>query len=115
MENVIIASVITENGLSRCISATATSAPGKANLEINGVTDRAACKIKALTMAALQTRGIRLPRCEITVDLVFDVPFEATSELCLAAFISLAEAICPGGFISGFSNTFYSVGIISSS
>lgn len=95
MENVTIASVITEDGLSRCISATATSAPGTPNLEISGVTDRAAREIKALTVAALQARGIRLPRCAITVNLVFDVPFEATSELCLAAFASITETICP--------------------
>lgn len=93
MENVTIASVITEDGLSRRISATATSVPGKPDLRITGVTDRASREIKALTVAALQARGIRLPRCAITVDLVFDVPFEATSELCLAAFTSITETI----------------------
>lgn len=94
MDNVIIASVITENGLSRCISATATSAPGKVDLRITGVTDRAAREIRALLIAAMQMRGIKLPKRTITIELIFDVPFEATSELCLAAYISIAGTIC---------------------
>lgn len=95
MENVTITSVITENGLPRCISATASSAPGKPDLRITGVTDRAAREIKALLLASMRIRGIRLPRRAITVELVFDVPFEATSELALAAYISIVETICP--------------------
>lgn len=91
MENATIASVITENGLSRCISATATSAPGKPGLRISGVTERAAAEIKALVIAAMQTYGLQLPKRTITVGLVFDVPFEATSELALVAFMSLAH------------------------
>lgn len=94
MEYVTIASVITENGLSRSISATASSAPGKPDLQITGVTDRAAREIKALLLASMRIRGIKLPRRTITVKLVFDVPFEATSELVLAAYISIAETIC---------------------
>lgn len=95
MENVTIASAITENGLSRCISATATSAPGKPDLRITGVTDRAAREIRALVLAAMQARGIQLAERINRVELVFDVPFEATSELCLAAYISIAETFCP--------------------
>lgn len=94
MENVTIASVITENGLSRCISAAATTAPGKPDLRITGVTDRAAREIKALLIAAMLARDIQLPNRTITVELIFDVPFEATSELCLAAYMSIAETIC---------------------
>ena len=94
MENVTIASVIAENGLSRCISATATSAPGKPDLRITGVTDRAAREIKALLIASMRKRGIKLPKRTITIELIFDVPFEATRELCLAAYTSIAETIC---------------------
>lgn len=94
MENVTIASVITENGLPRCISATASSAPGRPDLRITGVTDRAAREIKALLIAAMQMRGIKLPKRTITIVLIFDVPFEATSELCLAAYMSIAETFC---------------------
>lgn len=94
MENGTIASVITENGLPRCISATATSTSGKPDLRITGVTDRAAREIKALLIAAMQSRGIKLPKRTITIELILDVPFEATSELCLAAYISIAETIC---------------------
>lgn len=94
MENVTVTSVITENRLPRCISATATSAPGKPDLRITGVTDRAAREIRALVLAAMQARGIQLPERINRVELVFDVPFEATSELALAAFISITETIC---------------------
>ncbi len=94
MENVTIASIIIENGLSRCISAAATSAPGKPDLRITGVTDRAAREIKALLIAAMQMRGIKLPKRTISIELIFDVPFESTSELCLAACMSIAETFC---------------------
>lgn len=92
MENVTIATVITKGGLSRCISATTSSAPGKTDLRITGVTDRAASEIRALVLAAMKMRDIRLPKRAITADLVFDVPFEATSELSLAVYVSLASA-----------------------
>lgn len=95
MSNTMIASVITESGLTRCISATTTMTPGVPRLRISGVTDRAADEIKALLLAALKKRGVRLPRRAITVDLVFDVPFEATSELGFAAVVSIVETICP--------------------
>ena len=89
MDNTTIASVITEGGLTRCISATTTMVTGTPCLRISGVTDRAASEIATLVLAALKKRGARLPRRAITVDLIFDVPFEATSELGLAAYVSL--------------------------
>ena len=95
MDSTTIASIITEGGLTRCISATTTMTPGVPRLRISGVTDRAADEIKALLLAAMKKRGLRLPRRAIIVDLVFDVPFEATSELGFAAIVSIAETICP--------------------
>lgn len=95
MNNATIATVITEEGISRCISATPSSVPGTSHIRITGVTEMAANEIRALVMTAIQARGIHLPERAITVDLVFDVPFEATSELALAAYISIAETICP--------------------
>lgn len=95
MSHVAIATVITENGISRRISATPSSGPGTSDLRITGVTERAASEISALVIAAMLARGIQLPDRAITVDLVFDVPFEATSELALAAYISIVETICP--------------------
>lgn len=94
MDNATIAAVITEEGISRCISATSSSAPDTSDLRITGATERAASEIRALVIAAMQARGIHLPERAITVDLVFDVPFEAASELALAAFMSIAETIC---------------------
>ncbi len=94
MKNITIASVIAENGLSRCISATASSSRGRPDLQVTGVTDRAAREIRALFIAAIQSRGIKLPKRIITIELIFDAPFEATCELCLAAYISIAETIC---------------------
>ncbi len=93
MNNATIATVITEEGISRCISATPAFGPGTSDLCITGVTERAASEIRALVIAAMQARGIHLPERAITVDLVFDVPFEATSELALATYISIAETI----------------------
>lgn len=95
MDSMTIASVITEGGLTRCISATTTMMPGVPRLRISGVTDRAASEIEALLLTAMKKRGVRLPRRAITVDLIFDVPFEATSELGFAAIVSIAETICP--------------------
>jgi len=92
MSNTTIASVITEGGLTRCISATTTMATGAPSLRISGVTDRASSEIEALVLAVLKKRGARLPRRAITVDLAFDVPFEATSELGFAAYVSLMLA-----------------------
>ena len=94
MDNVTIATVITEDGISRCISATTSLARGVPDLRITGVTDRAASEIKALVLAVLKKRGVRLPQRTITVDLTFDVPFEATSELGFAAIVSIAWSIC---------------------
>lgn len=94
MGHVTIATVITEYGTSRCISATPSSEPDTSDLRVTGVTERAASEIRALVIAAMLARGIKLPDRAITVDLVFDVPFEATSELCLAAYLSIAETIC---------------------
>ena len=93
MSHVTIATVITENGISRCISATPSSEPGTSDLRITGVTERAASEISALVIAAMLARCIQLPDRAITVDLVFDVPFEETSELALAAYISIVETI----------------------
>ena len=95
MSHVAIATVITENGISRCISATPSSEPDTSDLRITGVTERAASEISALVIAAMLARCIQLPDRAITVDLVFDVPFEETSELALAAYISIVETICP--------------------
>lgn len=92
MSNVTIATVITENGISRCISATPSSEPGTSDLRVTDVTERAASEIRALVIAAMLARGIQLPDRAITVDLVFDVPFEATSELALVVFMLLAHA-----------------------
>ncbi|WP_172135271.1 hypothetical protein [Adlercreutzia sp. ZJ473] len=95
VDNVTIASVIAEGGLTRCISATATMAPGAPGLRITGVTDLAACDIRALVLAAMGKRGIRLPERAVAVELAFDVPFEHASELGFAVFVSVAETICP--------------------
>ena len=92
MDSTTIASVITEGRLTRCISATTTMETGTPCLRISGVTDRAASEIATLVLAALKKRGARLPRRAIIVDLIFDVPFEATSELGLAAYVSLMLA-----------------------
>ncbi len=71
---------------------TASLARGVPDLRITGVTARAASEIRALVLAAMKTRGIRLPKRAVTVDLVFDVPFEAISELSLAVYASLVSA-----------------------
>lgn len=90
-----ITSVITEGGISRCVTATATAAPGNPGISIRGVTDAAACDIRFLVMAAAARRDIRLPRKAITVELAFDVPFERTSELAFTALLSITGTICP--------------------
>jgi hypothetical protein len=61
MENVTIASIVSEDGLQCCISATRTSSSGNSDFWITGMTDRAAREIKALTLAAFHARDIRLP------------------------------------------------------
>lgn len=102
MDSATFASVIAEMGLTRCISATVTMASGTPGLAIGGVTDLAAREIKAVVLAALAKRGIRLPSCKIMVDLVFDVPFETTSELAFATYVSLAETICRSSMAAPF-------------
>ena len=89
MEAITFANVITECGTTHCVSATATvqqGAPGFC------VTDRAAQEVGGLVLAAMRKRGLNLPGRAITVDLTFDVPFEATSELAFATFCALASA-----------------------
>ena len=102
MGSATFASVMTEKGLTRCISATVTMASGTPGLAIGGVTDLAAREIKAVVLAALAKRGIRLPSCMITVFLVFDVPFESSSELAFATYVSLDETICHSCILSRF-------------
>ena len=92
-----ITNVITEGGIARCITATAAATPGNPGISIRGVTDAADSDIHLLVMAAATRRDIRLPRKAITVELVFDVPFEQTSELAFAALLSIAETICSSG------------------
>ena len=89
------ASVITEGGSTRCVTATATIAPGSPGISIRGVTSSAAREIRMLVVAAARRRGIRLPRKTVTIELDFDVPFESTSELALAALLSIAGTFCP--------------------
>lgn len=90
-----ITSVITEDGLARCITATATTAPGQPDIFILGVTDAAALDIRFLVIAAAKRHGIRLPREAVMIELAFDVPFESTSELAFSALLSIAGTICP--------------------
>lgn len=102
MDGATFASVIIDKGITRCISATATMTPGAPGLVIGGVTELAAREIQVVVFAALGKRGIRLPSCGITVDLVFDVPFEATSELAFATYVSLTETICLSSMTAPF-------------
>lgn len=95
MECTCISSVITDSGIARCITATATIASGKPDISIRGVTDVAARDIRRLVMAVAARRNIRLPRKAITVELAFDVPFERTSELAFATLLSITGTICP--------------------
>ncbi len=92
MKHSAITSVITEGGLTRYITATATIAPGNFDVSVRGVTELAAREIRSLIMAAAKRGGFRLPRKAVTVELAFDVPFERTSELGFAAFMSLVFA-----------------------
>lgn len=94
MDGTTFASVITDKGLTRCISATVTMTPGAPGLVIGGVTELAAREIKAAALAAITKHGIRLPSCSTAVDLVFDVPFETTCELTFTTYVALAETIC---------------------
>lgn len=97
MEAIAFANVITECGTTRCVSATATVQQGEPGLCVTGVTDRAAREIDGLVLAAMRKRGLGLPGRAVTVDLAFDVPFEATSELAFATFMALTETICLSG------------------
>ena len=87
-----ITSVIMEGGLARCVTATATIAPGSPGISIRGVTASATREIRMLVVAAARRRGISLPRKAVIID--FDVPFESTSELALAALLAIAGTIC---------------------
>lgn len=89
-----ITSVIMEGGLARCVTATATIAPGSPGISIRGVTASATREIRMLVVAAARRRGISLPRKAVIIELDFDVPFESTSELALAALLAIAGTIC---------------------
>ncbi len=95
MNSSSITSVITEDGLARCITATATVAPGHPGISILGVTSATAHEIRMLVMAAVKRYGLHLPREAVAIKLVFDVPFERTSELAFTALLAVAGAICP--------------------
>ncbi len=84
-----------EGGLARCVTATATISPGSPGISIRGVTSSATREIRMLVVAAARRRGIRLPRKAVIIELGFDVPFESTSELALAALLAIAGTICP--------------------
>ena len=90
-----ITCVITEGGIARCVTATATIAPGNPSIFRRGVTDAAASGIRLLVMAAARRSGLLLPREAVTIELVFDVPFERTSELAFTALLAVAGTICP--------------------
>ena len=92
MEAITFANVITDCGTTHCVSATATVQQGAPGFCVTGVTDRAAQEVGGLVLAAMRKRGLNLPGRAITVDLTFDVPFEATSELAFATFCALASA-----------------------
>lgn len=98
-----ITSALTEDGLARCITAATTVAPGHPSISILGVTDVAARDIRLLVTAAARRHGLHLPREAITIELVFDVPFERTSELAFAALLSIAGTICPSEHFPLFS------------
>lgn len=93
MHPISFASVITEGGSTHCITATATIALGSPSISIRGVTSSATREIRMLVVAVARRRGISLPRKAVTVELDFDVPFESTSELALAALLSIAGTI----------------------
>jgi len=86
--------VIAEGGIARCITATATVVSGCSGISILGVADADASDIRFLVMVVAKKRGPRLPREAITIKLVFDVPFERTSELAFTALLAIAGTIC---------------------
>lgn len=88
-----VASLIEDENPARLITACARISLGENCLEIRGVTDSAAEDIRELVLECARCAGLRLPAGAIAITLSFDVPFEATSELALAAFASLAEAV----------------------
>lgn len=88
-----ITSVVEGDNHMRFITANARICPGRRSLAIRGVTDSAAEDIRELVLESAGRAGLRLPAGAIAITLSFDVPFEATSELALAAFASLAEAL----------------------
>ena len=90
-----ITNVIAEGGIARCITATATVVSGYSGISILGVTDAAARDIRFLVRVVAKKRGLRLPQEAITIKLVFDVPFERTSELAFTALLAIAGTICP--------------------
>lgn len=95
MDNLIHATVISEGATTRCISACASSTPGAKGIAVSGLTDSAAQELCELACIALKSRGFKLPDRRIEIELQFDVPFEAMSELAFASCITLAETICP--------------------
>lgn len=102
MYPISFASVITEGGSTRCVTATATIAPGSPGISIRGVTASAAREIRMLVVDAARRRGIRLPRKTIAVELDFDVPFESTNELAFATLLSIAWTIGSADIISDY-------------
>lgn len=93
MRSATITSVVEDDNPMRFITASASISPGRRGLVIRGVTDSAAANVRELVLESARRAGIRLPAGAIAITLSFDVPFEATSELALAAFASLAEAV----------------------
>lgn len=88
-----VTSVVKDENPMRLITACARITLGENSLEIRGVTDPTAEDIRELVLESARRAGLRLPAGAIAIALSFDVPFEATSELALAAFASLAEAV----------------------
>lgn len=97
MNNLIHATVISEGATTRCISACASPAPGVRGLAVSGLTDSAAKELCELASITLKSRGFKLPDRRIEIELLFDVPFEAMSELAFAACITLAETMSQPG------------------
>lgn len=90
MAETAFGSVIAKDGRTHCISAKATMKQGEPCLLIKGVTNQAAGDIRVLMLEAMSRHGFSLPRCDVTINLAFDVPFENTSELALVSLLSVA-------------------------
>lgn len=94
-----VTSIVEDENPARLITACARISLGENSLEIRGVTDSAAEDIRELVLESARCAGLRLPAGAIAITLSFDVPFEATTELALAAFASLAEAVRDAGVV----------------